>query len=782
MRLHYDAKATLIENKRGERAASGNAMLKNRGGRRLRYETRTHRVWACEALERREMLAVIPAAHVVHISVDGLGGIWLRELLDNQASLPAFRRLQSEGSWTLDARTDYTHTITLPNHTSMLTGRPVLAPAGQDATVPHDWVDNTDPPPDVTLHSNQKAVDYIHSVFDVAHDHGLTTTLLATKTKFSLFDISYDEAHGATDTEVAGGDNGRDKIDVFRVYDTSAALVDEFVQQDAWRRSGYSFLHFAEPDYAGHQYGWGSARWNTVVQEMDTLIGRVLQTISSDDQMRDRTVVLVTADHGGSGRGHEESDVDTNYEIPFFAWGPGFEANTDLYTFASDRTRNPLDDRPDYNASLQPIRNGDSGNLALHMLGLPLIPGSSIASLVPLADEPDDDPTDPPDDNPGEDPEDDPDDPPDEDPEEPPAEEPRFDFGDAPAPYPTLAAKQGASHRIEAGFFLGSRVDEEVDGVPSAGSRGDDLAQTADEEGVAVVGQLRRGTLGSLRVTASQPGYLQAWIDWNRDGDWSDTGEQIARDVRLQQGDNRVSLTVPANISAGKIQSRFRFSRQTHLQPTGPADSGEVEDYEFTVEAPAGGQLAAQEDSFRFVAGAASYTLSVLQNDIGSSLRIQSTTKGNRGGLTSVSNARNTVIYSPAAQFVGTETFSYTITDGAGQSTQGRVTVTLTAPPAPVRREDVDRNGTVSPMDALLVINEMNERGARATDDPDAPVENRLDVDQDGFLSPADALRVINYLNDRDGLGTSRAAQGVSADLAFALLARDQFLLRTRVS
>lgn len=732
------------------------------------------------------MLAV---DHVVHISVDGLGGVWLRDLLESNAPMPAFRKLQTEGSWTLDARTDYTHTITLPNHTSMLTGRPVLAPAGKDATIPHAWVENGDPPPGATLHSNQQALDYVHSVFDVAHDHGLTTTLLATKTKFSLFDVSYDGIHGAIDANPAGGDNGRDKIDVFRVYESSSALVDEYLAQETWRRSGYSFLHFAEPDYAGHQFGWGSARWNLVVQEMDALISRVLQAINNDTQLRDRTVVLVTADHGGSGRGHGEPDVDTNYEIPFFAWGPGFAPKADLYAFAPERTRNPLDARPDYNASPQPIRNGDSGNLALYALGLPSIPGSTIVSLVPPPEDPDedpddppvedpDDPVDPPDDDPDEDPDDppdeDPDNPPDEDPDDPPVEEPKFDFGDAPASYPTLLAKQGASHRIEEGFFLGSQVDEETDGRPSADSRGDDSDGAVDEDGVVIVGQLRRGFAGSLRVTASQAGYLQAWVDWNRDGDWLDTGEQIARNLSLQKGTNQVTLTVPANVQAGTVNSRFRFSRQTSLGPTGPADSGEVEDHAFSIEATPGGILAASDDTYRFVSGAASYTLNVLQNDIGSSLRIRSTTQGNKGGLTSISNARNTILYSPPVKFTGTETFTYTIMDSNGQSTQGRVTVTLTAPPAPLLREDVDRSGTVSPFDALLVINEMNERGARATDDPDAPVENRLDVDQDGFLSPFDALQVINYLNDRSRAIAASPANVASTDWAFALLASEQ--------
>jgi hypothetical protein len=65
---------------------------------------------------------------------------------------------------------------------------------------------------------------------------------------------------------------------------------------------------------------------------------------------------------------------------------------------------------------------------------------------------------------------------------------------------------------------------------------------------------------------------------------------------------------------------------------------------------------------------------------------------------------------------------------------------------------DVDNSGQVVPLDALLVINEINQRGSRPL--PPPPISSSpfspppyLDVTGDGFLSPLDALRVINYLN-----------------------------------
>jgi hypothetical protein len=61
--------------------------------------------------------------------------------------------------------------------------------------------------------------------------------------------------------------------------------------------------------------------------------------------------------------------------------------------------------------------------------------------------------------------------------------------------------------------------------------------------------------------------------------------------------------------------------------------------------------------------------------------------------------------------------------------------------------EDVNGDTDVTAMDALLIINDMNESGTR-TLQSQLVVAAFLDVNDDGFLSPGDVLQVINYLND----------------------------------
>ena len=73
---------------------------------------------------------------------------------------------------------------------------------------------------------------------------------------------------------------------------------------------------------------------------------------------------------------------------------------------------------------------------------------------------------------------------------------------------------------------------------------------------------------------------------------------------------------------------------------------------------------------------------------------------------------------------------------------------------------DVDQDAFVTPLDVLLLINELNAGGSRRLGIRQATASTLLDVDADGALSPLDALWVINEINRR-GLG-SGAGEGES--------------------
>ena len=62
---------------------------------------------------------------------------------------------------------------------------------------------------------------------------------------------------------------------------------------------------------------------------------------------------------------------------------------------------------------------------------------------------------------------------------------------------------------------------------------------------------------------------------------------------------------------------------------------------------------------------------------------------------------------------------------------------------------DVDGDNSVSPLDVLALINELNTNGSRQLDanGPVQGVKTFFDVDGDGSISPLDVLGVINFLN-----------------------------------
>jgi hypothetical protein len=307
------------------------------------------------------------ADYVIEISVDGLGSSYLVSLLDSN-QVPNFKRLKAEGISTLNARDDYDITVTLPNHVAMVTARSVMGDTG------HNWTNNSDPPPGQTIHSSKRA--YVASVFDVVHDNGLSTAMYTTKTKFSLFDASYDDANGAPDITLA--DNGRDKLDTYYCNHSSSDITQHFIIAMKSKPFNYSFVHYGDGDSAGHSKGWGSAEYMNAIKAVDGYIGKILQLVDSSPALRGHTTIILTADHGGHDIKHSTATDSLNYTIPFFVWGAGATAGADLYALNTGRRLDPGTGRPAYSAFPQPVRNGDGANLALELLGLRAIPGSTI--------------------------------------------------------------------------------------------------------------------------------------------------------------------------------------------------------------------------------------------------------------------------------------------------------------------------------------------------------------------------------------------------------------------
>lgn len=308
--------------------------------------------------------------YVVAISVDGMGSYYAQPLLND---LPAIKRMFTEGAGTFNARTDAGVAVTLPNHTGMVTGRP-MSNYANPAISGHGWTSNSDPAVGQTLHTNKGS--YVASVFDVIHDNGGSTAMWSGKSKFSLFDTSYNATNGAAD--VTGANDGRDKLDYVYVSNgvSASTLTANFLNQMASNPHTFSFVHYQDPDAAGHSYSWGSTQYTNALKAVDTQIGNILAAIESSPTLNGHTIVMLTADHGGHGNTHGNIGMLQDTQIPFVVWGAEVTAG-DLYAMNATSLLDPGTAMPDY-AGQQPIRNGNVANLSLDLLGLAPVPDSTI--------------------------------------------------------------------------------------------------------------------------------------------------------------------------------------------------------------------------------------------------------------------------------------------------------------------------------------------------------------------------------------------------------------------
>ena len=142
---------------------------------------------------------------------------------------------------------------------------------------------------------------------------------------------------------------------------------------------------------------------------------------------------------------------------------------------------------------------------------------------------------------------------------------PPKDAGDLGGTYPT------AEHVTGSGLSLGGNVGGTNDGV--------------------TFGTLQAGNnAATITVNATIPAggnaSLNAFIDFNNDGDFADVGEQIFVDQALVSGANSLTAAIPAGAAVGTANARFRVSSIDGYGPGGLAANGEVEDYSVTIAAP----------------------------------------------------------------------------------------------------------------------------------------------------------------------------------------------------
>ncbi|GAB5401791.1 MAG: Ig-like domain-containing protein [Aureliella sp.] len=262
------------------------------------------------------------------------------------------------------------------------------------------------------------------------------------------------------------------------------------------------------------------------------------------------------------------------------------------------------------------------------------------------------------------------------------------DFGDAPESY------GAAAHGLVTGLRLGLEWDPEAANQPSINALGDDqngtvvsdgkdgTTVTDDEDGVAQLRAFRPGA-NAVSVTAQNStgtdAFLNAWFDFNHDGDFLDDGEHVIQGRLLDAGTETVTFTAPTDLVTGTTFARFRYSNDAVVGPTGIVSSGEVEDYAFDFTAgTGGGDDFGVADTATVARNSTGNVIDVLANDLslpGESLTLVSNSSSTAGATIAIVD--NAIVYTPPAGFIGVDTFTYTVQNSLGETNTVNVTVNV---------------------------------------------------------------------------------------------------------
>ncbi len=253
------------------------------------------------AFAASSVFAAPRAEHIFIISIDGG-----KPKVIQETEMPVIKRLAAEGaaSWTAST---IVPPKTLPSHTSMLTG---LGP-DKHQVLWNDWM---------PLRGFVKSP----TVFALAKqkDPSLTTGMFAGKVKFrhlwlkdslDVFDFGGPQIPGAP-PPAAASEIEKKVVPAQTVAKEAAAWIAE-------KKPRLCFIHFPDADSAGHKSGWGSPEQKEAFRVCDQALGQIVRAVEQAG-IAASSVIIVTADHGGTGKNHKD-DTPDDRNIPWIAWGKG---------------------------------------------------------------------------------------------------------------------------------------------------------------------------------------------------------------------------------------------------------------------------------------------------------------------------------------------------------------------------------------------------------------------------------------------------------------------------
>lgn len=231
----------------------------------------------------------LKADHVVMIGLDGWGAYSMEK-----AEMPVVRQLMAEGAYTLKKRS-VLPSSSAANWASMYMG------AGPELHGYTEWNSKTPELPSRVLNEHQ----IFPSVF----------SLLRQKHPNAEIGCIYewDGIHYVVDAKALSHEK---HITDSPANPATAQYAAEYIKN---RRPMLVNIVFDEPDHVGHSIGHDTPEYYAKLRELDTLIGQIVQAVK-DAGILDRTVFVLTADHGGIHTGHGGKTMQ-EMETPFIISG-----------------------------------------------------------------------------------------------------------------------------------------------------------------------------------------------------------------------------------------------------------------------------------------------------------------------------------------------------------------------------------------------------------------------------------------------------------------------------
>lgn len=234
--------------------------------------------------------------HVILIGVDGMGANYLSKA----NNIPVMQMMMKEGAYTLHARC-VMPSSSADNWAAMTMG------AGPSLTGYTEWDSKV---PEIPSRVTDQ-YGMFPSIFGILREQKPQSTIGVI---YSWGGIGYLFPKKAVNKD----DNTNDDS-------LTTAHAEQYIKTD---KPDFLFIHFSDVDGAGHGIGWGTPAYYDAISLMDTRIGKIIQAVN-DAGMKDNTVIIVTADHGGIKTGHGGKSMQ-EMEIPWIIYGKHIKKGTEL--------------------------------------------------------------------------------------------------------------------------------------------------------------------------------------------------------------------------------------------------------------------------------------------------------------------------------------------------------------------------------------------------------------------------------------------------------------------